>query len=56
MIDNVTQVGVVNDGSKVLPQLLAGQLTVSQAAQDLQQAWQALPAGQRSSTWASYKA
>ena len=56
MLDNVTQVGVVNEGSKVLPQLLAGQITVAQAAQDLQQAWQALPAGQRSSTWASYKA
>ena len=56
MLDNVTQVGVVNEGSKVLPQLLAGQISVATAAQDLEQAWQALPAGQRSSTWASYKA
>ena len=38
MLDNVTQVGVVNEGSKVLPQLLAGQISVATAAQDLQQA------------------
>jgi raffinose/stachyose/melibiose transport system substrate-binding protein len=56
MIDNVTTVGVVNTGSKVLPQLLAGQISVSTAAQDLQQAWQALPASQRGSSWSSYTA
>jgi len=54
MLDNVTQVDVVNAGSKVLPELLAGQITVSAACQQLQQAWQALPQGQRGSTWASY--
>ena len=56
MLDNVTQVGVVNAGSKVLPQLLAGQLTPKAAAAQLEQAWKQLPAGQRGKTWASYSA
>ena len=56
MLDNVTQVGVVNAGSKVLPQLLAGQLTPKAAASQLEQAWQQLPAGQRGPTWGSYSA
>ncbi len=56
MLDNVTQVGVVNAGSKVLPELLAGELSVSAAAQALQQAWAQLPKGERGSTWASYHA
>jgi raffinose/stachyose/melibiose transport system substrate-binding protein len=56
MIDNVTTVDVVNAGSKVLPQLLAGQISVSTAAQDLEQAWQALPASERGSSWASFTA
>jgi ABC-type glycerol-3-phosphate transport system substrate-binding protein len=54
MLDNVTQVDVVNAGSKVLPELLAGQITVAAACQALQQALQHLPQGQRGSTWASF--
>lgn len=54
MLDNVTQVDVVNAGSKVLPQLLAGQITVAAACQALQQALQHLPQSQRGSTWASF--
>ncbi|MGH7610832.1 MAG: ABC transporter substrate-binding protein [Candidatus Dormibacteria bacterium] len=54
MLDNVTQVGVVNAGSKVLPELLAGEISVSGAAQALQQAWTQLPKGERGATWASY--
>ncbi|MDA8291164.1 MAG: extracellular solute-binding protein [Actinomycetota bacterium] len=56
MLDNVTQVGVVNAGSKVLPQLLAGQLTPKAAASQLQQAWKQLPSSQRGKTWGSYSA
>jgi ABC-type glycerol-3-phosphate transport system substrate-binding protein len=54
MLDNVTQVDVVNAGSKVLPELLAGQITVAAACQALQQALQHLPQSQRGSTWASF--
>jgi len=54
MLDNVTQVDVVNAASKVLPELLAGQITVAAACQALQQALQHLPASQRGSTWASF--
>ena len=54
MLDNVTQVDVVNAASKVLPELLAGQITVAAACQALQQALQHLPPSQRSSTWASF--
>jgi hypothetical protein len=56
MIDNVTTVDVVNAGSKVLPQLLAGQISVATAAQDLEQAWQQLPASERGASWSTYKA
>ena len=56
MLDNVTQIGVVNAGSKVLPQLLAGQLTPKAAASQLEQAWKQLPAGQRGKSWGSYSA
>ena len=56
MLDNVTQIGVVNAGSKVLPQLLAGQLTPKAAASQLEQAWKQLPSSQRGKTWGSYSA
>ncbi len=54
MLDNVTQVGVVNAGSKVLPQLLAGQVSAKAAASQLEQAWKTLPASERGKTWGSY--
>ncbi len=54
MLDNIAQPGVVSAGSSVLPALLAGQMTPAQGAQKLEQAWQALPASERGSTFASY--
>ncbi|MHB8191357.1 MAG: ABC transporter substrate-binding protein [Ferrimicrobium sp.] len=56
MLDNVTQPNVVNAGSKVMPELLDGQITPASAASQLAQAWQQLPKGQRGSTWGSYQA
>lgn len=55
MLDNVTQGGVVNAGSKLLPEMLAGQITPAAAAAGLEQAWQQLPAGERGATWATYR-
>ncbi len=48
MLDNVTQVNVVNAGSKVLPAVLANQQSALSALQNMQQTWQQLPASQRS--------
>jgi hypothetical protein len=56
MLDNVTQPNVVNAGSTILPDLLAGQLTVAKAASEMEAAWKQLPKTQRGGTWASYKA
>lgn len=55
MLDNVVQSGVVTAASKVLPAMLAGQMTPLQAAQKLQAAWKALPVSQRGTTYASYR-
>lgn len=49
MLDNYIQVNVVNAGSKVLPAVLAGQQSALSAMQNMAQAWQQLPANQRSS-------
>ncbi|MHB1209412.1 MAG: ABC transporter substrate-binding protein [Acidimicrobiales bacterium] len=48
MLDNVTQVNVVNAGSKVLPAVLANQQSALSALQNMQQTWKQLPASQRS--------
>ncbi len=55
MLDNVTQPNVVNAGSKLMPELLAGQISVSSAASQLEQAWRQLPLSERGRTWGSYK-
>lgn len=55
MLDNVTQLGVVTAGSRLLPEMLAGQITPSAAASGLEQAWKQLPAGERGATWGSYR-
>ena len=49
MLDNYIQVNVVNAGSKVLPAVLAGQQSALSAMKNMAQAWQQLPANQRSS-------
>ncbi|NNN15593.1 MAG: carbohydrate ABC transporter substrate-binding protein [Acidimicrobiaceae bacterium] len=54
MLDNIVQPNIVTAASTVLPALLAGQMTPTQAAQKLQQAWQSLPSTQRGSTFGSY--
>ncbi len=54
MLDNIVQPNIVTAASTVLPALLAGQMSPTQAAQKLQQAWQSLPATQRGSTFGSY--
>ncbi len=54
MLDNIVQPNIVTAASTVLPALLAGQMSPTQAAQKLQQAWQSLPAAQRGSTFGSY--
>ena len=56
MLDNVTAVGVVNAGSKIMPELLAGEVSVEAGARQMEQAWQALPVGERGPSWASYNA
>jgi ABC-type glycerol-3-phosphate transport system substrate-binding protein len=55
MLDNVVQPDVVTAGSKVLPQVLAGQVTPEKGAAELEQAWKQLPTSERGSTWATYK-
>ena len=51
MLDNVVQSNVVNAGSKFLPSVLNGTISVRQALQDLQTTWSQLPAGSRGSTY-----
>jgi len=51
MIDNVLQGEVVDVGSQVLDAALAGQTTVEAALQKMQDAFNALPADRRSSTY-----
>jgi hypothetical protein len=52
MIDNVTQVNVVNTGSSELPTVLAGQATALAALTKMSQTLNALPASQRGSQYA----
>jgi raffinose/stachyose/melibiose transport system substrate-binding protein len=49
MMDNYVQVNVGNAADKVLPAVLANQQTPASALENMQQAWQQLPAAQRSS-------
>jgi ABC-type glycerol-3-phosphate transport system substrate-binding protein len=51
MLDNVVQSNVVNAGSKFLPSVLNGTISVRQALQNLQTTWSQLPAGSRGSTY-----
>lgn len=51
MLDNIVQGDVVNAGSKVLPSVLADKISPDSAATQLKQAWQALPASQRGSSY-----
>ncbi|MGB7104349.1 MAG: extracellular solute-binding protein, partial [Acidimicrobiales bacterium] len=48
MMDNYVQVNVGDAADKVLPAVLAGQQTALSALQNMAQAWQELPAAQRS--------
>jgi raffinose/stachyose/melibiose transport system substrate-binding protein len=48
MMDNFVQVNVGNAADKVLPAVLANQQTPLSALQNMEQAWKALPANQRS--------
>lgn len=50
MMDNFVQVNVGNAADKVLPAVLANQQTPLSALQNMEQAWKALPAAQRSSS------
>jgi raffinose/stachyose/melibiose transport system substrate-binding protein len=50
MMDNYVQVNVGNAGTKVLPAVLANQQSPLSALQNMAQAWQQLPAAQRSSS------
>jgi len=50
MMDNYIQVNVGNAADKVLPAVLANQQTPLSALQNMAQAWQQLPASQRSKT------
>lgn len=56
MLDNVVQPGIVTAASTILPTLLSGQVTPAQAAAQIAKAWQALPSGQKGSTFGSYTA
>jgi len=51
MLDNVTQANVVTAGSKFLPSVLNGTISVQQALQNMKTTWSQLPAGQRGSTF-----
>lgn len=55
MLDNVLATPFVDAGSKVLPSLLVGGTTVQSATSSLVQAWQQLPASERTSSWAGYQ-
>jgi hypothetical protein len=48
MMDNYVQVNVGNAADKELPAVLANQESPKAALQNMQQAWQQLPAAQRS--------
>jgi len=50
MMDNYIQVNVGNAADKVLPAVLANQQSALSALQNMRQAWQQLPAAQRSSS------
>jgi raffinose/stachyose/melibiose transport system substrate-binding protein len=50
MMDNYVQVNVGDAADKVLPAVLANQQSALSALQNMAQAWQALPAAQRSKT------
>ena len=52
MLDNVTQVNVVNAGSKEIPPVLNGQITPSAALSNMQQTLNQLPASQRGKQYA----
>lgn len=54
LVDNVLQADIVDAATRLLPQLLAGQITVTKVAQELEKTWKALPKEQRGSSWASY--
>jgi raffinose/stachyose/melibiose transport system substrate-binding protein len=55
MLDNVTAPNVVSAGSKVMPELLDGQISPKQAASKIEQAWKQLPPQERGSTWGTYQ-
>lgn len=52
MLDNVTQVNVVNAGSTELPTVLSGQTTPLAALKKMQSVWSQLPSAQRGSKYA----
>ncbi len=52
MLDNVTQVNVVNAGSTELPTVLDGQTSPMAALSKMQQTLNALPASQRGTQYA----
>jgi ABC-type glycerol-3-phosphate transport system substrate-binding protein len=51
MLDNVVQPNVVNTGSKFLPSVLNGSISVKQALQNLQTTFSQLPASNRGSSY-----
>jgi ABC-type glycerol-3-phosphate transport system substrate-binding protein len=51
MLDNVTQGNVVNAGSKVLPSVLADKISPATALGEMKDAFNALPAAQRGSSY-----
>jgi raffinose/stachyose/melibiose transport system substrate-binding protein len=51
MLDNVTQGNVVSAGSKFLPSVLNGTISVQQALNNLKTTWGQLPSSQRGSTY-----
>jgi len=51
MLDNVTQSNVVTAGSKFLPSVLNGTITVQQALANMKTTWGQLPASQRGTTY-----
>ena len=51
MLDNVVQSNVVSAGSKFLPSVLNGTITVQQALSNLKTTWSLLPAPSRGSSY-----
>jgi hypothetical protein len=51
MLDNVVQPNVVSTGSKFLPSVLNGSISVKQALQNLQTTWTQLPTDSRGSSY-----